>query len=85
MILIGVAEHLAAPNAPRLDPVDPSLEGPFTDCTGCTDCMATSSVAWADAEVAAGGDRDRAVAAARRTLAFYTGSDGPQEPDCSRR
>ncbi|WP_419920576.1 hypothetical protein [Candidatus Poriferisodalis sp.] len=40
--------------------------------------MAASSVGWADADIADGGDPDQARAAAERTLAFYTGSDGPE-------
>ena len=69
MTLLGIAEHLAAPDAPQLDPADPDLVGPFNEF------MAASSVAWADTEIAAGGDADQARAAAARTLAFYTGSD----------
>ncbi len=71
MALLGIAEHLAAPDAPQLDPADPDLVGPFKEF------MAASSAAWADAEIAAGGDPDQARAAAARTLAFYTGSDSP--------
>lgn len=71
MVLMGIAEHLAAPDGPPLDPADPALRGPLNEI------MAASSVAWADTEVAAGGDPDQARAAAERTLAFYTGN-GPE-------
>ena len=69
MALLGIAEHLAAPDAPPLNPTDADLQGPFEGF------MAASSAAWADAEIAAGGDPDHARAAAARTLAFYTGND----------
>lgn len=70
MVLMAIAEHLAAPDGPPLDPGDPALQGPLNDF------MAASSVAWAGAETAAGGDPDQARATAERTLAFYTG-DSP--------
>ena len=72
MVLMGIAEHLVAPDGPPLDPADPALAGPFNEFT------AASSVAWAVTEVAAGGDSDQARAAAERTLAFYTG-DSPED------
>ena len=67
MVLMGIAEHLAAPDAPQLNPADPVLRSRFNEF------MAASSVAWADTEIAAGGDPDQARAAAERTLASYTG------------
>lgn len=72
MMLVGIALHLAAPDAPRLDPADPALAAPLYEL------MAASSAGWADAEIAAGGDPDQARAAAERTLAFYTGIDSPE-------
>lgn len=70
MVLMGVAEHLAAPDASPPDPADPALRGPFNKL------MTASSIAWADTQVSAGGDPDQARAAGERTLALYTGSDG---------
>ncbi|MCY4516495.1 MAG: SRPBCC family protein [Acidimicrobiaceae bacterium] len=72
LALLGIAEHLAAPDAPPLDPADPAVGGLFNEF------MAGSSVAWADTEIAAEGDPDQARAAAARTLAFYTGTDSPE-------
>ncbi|MDE0170868.1 MAG: hypothetical protein OXS29_15400 [bacterium] len=46
--------------------------GPFNER------MTASSIAWADTQVAAGGDPHRARAAAEPTLALYTGSDSPE-------
>ncbi len=73
LALLGIAEHLAAPDAAPLDPADPAVGGLFNEF------MAGSSVAWAEAETAAGGDPDQSRAAAARTLAFYTGTDSPDD------
>jgi uncharacterized protein YndB with AHSA1/START domain len=66
MMLMGLAEHLAAPDAPRPDPTDPALMGPLVEfMTGCSD-------RWREASVAAGTDPGEASAAAERCLAAYT-------------
>ena len=72
MMLMGLAEHLAAPDAPRPDLEDPAVAGVVNEV------MAACSVAWADAEIAAGSDPDQARAAAERILALYTGSEAPE-------
>ncbi|WP_435771526.1 SRPBCC family protein [Nocardioides sp. SYSU DS0651] len=65
MALMGMAEHLAAPSAPRPAPEElPDL----------TDYLRASSTAWAEADVAAGTDPDQAQAAADRCFAAYTGA-----------
>ncbi|WP_205474298.1 SRPBCC family protein [Nocardioides sp. SYSU D00038] len=68
MGLLGMALHLANPGAPRPD-VSASPE--------LVELMTGSSKGWAEAEVAAGGDPERARAAADRTLAAYTAT--PEE------
>lgn len=63
MALMGLGEHLAAPEAARPSPEDmPDLSG-FMDA---------SASAWAEAEIAAGTDPEQARAAAQRCAAAYT-------------
>jgi hypothetical protein len=63
MMLMGLAEHLAAPDAPRPEPEKmPDL----------TTFMTGSSRAWGQADAEAGTDPDQARAAAERCLAAYT-------------
>ena len=63
MMLMGLAEHLAAPDAPRPGPEE------LPDLTGY---MTGSSEAWGEADAAAGTDPEQARAAAERCLAAYT-------------
>jgi uncharacterized protein YndB with AHSA1/START domain len=74
MMLMGLAEHLAAPDAPRPDPNDHALAAPLNEF------MAGSSAAWADASITAGTDPDQARAAAERCLAAYTAPPEGSEP-----
>ena len=74
MALLAIAEHLAAPDAPPLDPADPELQGPFNEF------MAASSIGWADADIADGGDPDQARAAAKRTLGMVSVGLLPRTP-----
>ena len=64
LMLMGLAEHLAAPDAPR-------PEG--DDLPDLRDYMASSGTAWAGARIAAGDAPDEARAAAERCLAAYLG------------
>jgi uncharacterized protein YndB with AHSA1/START domain len=64
MGLMGLAEHLAAPDAPR--PVSEDLP----DLTGF---MGSSASAWGEADIAAGTDPEQARAAAERCATAYTG------------
>lgn len=68
MMLMGLAEHLAAPDAARPDPADPDLVGPLREY------MTASSDLWREASVAAGTEPAEARAAAERCLAAYTAS-----------
>jgi uncharacterized protein YndB with AHSA1/START domain len=61
--LMGLAEHLAAPDAPR--PVSEDLP----DLTGY---MGSSASAWGEADIAAGTDPEQAQVAAERCAAAYT-------------
>lgn len=65
--LLGLALHLAEPNAPKPD------EAEFAASRDGRALISGSSEGWGLAAVAAGADRDAATAAARRTTAFYTG------------
>lgn len=65
--LLGLALHLAEPNAPKPD------EAEFAASRDGRALIGGSSEGWGLAAVAAGADRDAATAAARRTTAFYTG------------
>lgn len=62
MALMGLAEHLAVPEAERPE-VPPDL----------TDYMNASSAAWGESSVAAGTDPEEARAAAERCAAAYAG------------
>jgi uncharacterized protein YndB with AHSA1/START domain len=64
LMLMGLAEHLAAPEAPRPDP---------EQVPGLSDIMTGSSAAWGEADAAFGTDPEQARAAAARCLAAYTG------------
>ena len=72
MGLLGLALHLADPDAPKPD------EEAFAASENGRAFIAGSSDGWRAAAVAAGEDPDAARAAARRTTAFYTGV--PAEP-----
>lgn len=65
--LLGLALHLADPDAPRPD------EAAFAASAAGQAFIAGSSEGWERAAVAAGEDPGAARAAARRTTAFYTG------------
>lgn len=67
MGLLGLAMHLAAPEAPRPDPADPAMAAALAAY------MPASSDAWAEASITAGTDPEEAHAAAARCLAAYTG------------
>ncbi|NVM99397.1 SRPBCC domain-containing protein [Arthrobacter sp. SDTb3-6] len=65
--LLGLQHYLRGiPTGPQHRPA-PEIMNPF---------MAASSEAWADAAIANGANPGDARAAARRTTAFYTGTDG---------
>ena len=70
MATLGLAFHIADPDAPR-----PDMEEFATSRDGRA-FIAGSSDGWAQAAIAAGTDAGAAGASARRTTAFYTG-----EPD----
>ncbi len=72
MGLLGLALHLADPDAPKPD------EEAFAASGDGRAFIAGSSDGWRAAAVAAGEDPDAARAAARHTTAFYTGV--PAEP-----
>ena len=72
MGLLGLALHLAHPDAPRPD------EAAFAASRDGRAFITGSSEAWGRAAIAAGTDPDAATAAAARTTAFYTGQ--PAEP-----
>ncbi len=67
LILLGLAMHLADPEAPKPDEI-----AFVTSADGRT-FIAASSAAWAEAAIAAGDEPGAARAAAARTTAFYTG------------
>ena len=67
MGLLGLALHLAQPDAPKLD------EAAFAASQGGRAFITGSSEAWGRASAEAGTDPDAAAAAARRTAAFYLG------------
>lgn len=70
MALMGLAEHLAAPDAPR-----PPRDA-VPDLTGF---IGAASDAWAQASVAGGTDPGQAKAAAARCTAAYTGAPEPTD------
>ena len=65
--LLGLAIHLEQPKQPMPDVME------FVASDSGRAFFAGSSDGWAQAAVAAGTDSDTALAAARRTTAFYTG------------
>ena len=65
--LLGLALHLANPDAPRLD------EEEFAASPDGRAFILGSSEGWGRAATQAGEDPDTAAAAAKRTAAFYTG------------
>jgi uncharacterized protein YndB with AHSA1/START domain len=65
--LMALTLHLAQPSAPRLD------EEAFAASPGGKAFVTGSSEGWGQASIAAGTDKEAALAAARRTTAFYTG------------
>ena len=67
MGLLGLAMHLADPEAPKPDEIE------FAASSDGRAFMAGSSEAWGEAAIAGGADPDAARAAAGRTTAFYTG------------
>ena len=73
LILLGLAMHLADPEAPKPDEVA------FVTSANGRAFIAASSAAWAEAAIAAGDEPGAARAAAARTTAFYTGE--AVEPD----
>lgn len=72
MGLIGLALHLADPDAAKPDAIE------FATSPDGRALMAGSSEAWGEAAIVAGADPDAARAAAQRTTAFYTGEPEPQ-------
>lgn len=70
--LLGLALHVEGPDEPALD------EASFTASEEGKAFYAGSSEAWREASIACGTDPAAALAAARRTTAFYTGE--PEEP-----
>lgn len=70
--LMGMAEHLADPEAPR--PTEAELAALLDQ--GLTEVMREAADGWAAAAVAWGTPEEQARAAADRTFAFYTGQ-GP--------
>ena len=67
MGLVGLAIHLSDPKAAL--PTDAT----FTDTDEGRTFLRDCSAAWGEAAVSAGADPEAAIAAARRTAAFYTG------------
>ncbi len=65
--LVGLAIHLARPSEPKLD------EAVFSASPGGKAFITGSSEGWGQASVLFGTDTEAALAAARRTTAFYTG------------
>ena len=73
MGLLGLAFHIAEPDAPR------PHEEAFAASRDGRAFIAGSNDGWAQAAIAAGTDPGPARAAARRTTAFYTGEPEPAE------
>ena len=67
LTLLGLAIHLAQPDAPKVD------EAAFAASPDGKALITGSSEAWGQVAAAAGTDPEAASAAARRTTAFYTG------------
>ena len=70
---LGLAFHVAQPDAPRVDEME------FVTSGNGRAFFGGSSDGWAQAAVAAGTDAEVAAAAARRTTAFYTGEPEPTD------
>ncbi len=68
MGLVGLAMHLAQPDAPKPDAAE------FATSPNGKALITSSSEAWGEAAIAGGADPGDARAAANRTTAFYTGS-----------
>ena len=71
MGLLGLALHIAQPDAPKPD------EAAFTASTDGRALITGSSEGWEQAALAGGEDPAAAHAAATRTTAFYTGEPAP--------
>ena len=71
MGLLGLALHLAQPDAPKPD------EAAFAASQDGKAFITGSSEGWEQAAIAAGTDPEAAHAAATRTTAFYTGEPAP--------
>lgn len=71
MGLLGLALHLAQPDAPKPD------EAAFAASPDGKAFVTASNEGWEQAAVAAGTDPEAAHAAATRTTAFYTGESAP--------
>ncbi|GAB1694269.1 SRPBCC family protein [Krasilnikovia sp. M28-CT-15] len=67
--LLGLANHLADPGAPR----DSEAIAAWTVSSEGREFMRLSSEAWAEADIAAGADPERARKQAAQTYAAYTG------------
>lgn len=65
--LMALTLHLAQPSKPRLD------EEAFAASPGGKTFVTGSSEGWGQASIAAGTDKEAALAAANQTTAFYTG------------
>ena len=65
--LLGLALHLAQPDAPKMD------ESAFSASPEGKAFVTGSSEAWGQASIAAGTDPEEALEAAKRTTAFYSG------------
>ncbi|MGH3565571.1 MAG: hypothetical protein ACRDRH_05975 [Pseudonocardia sp.] len=74
LALMGLAIHLSSGRA-----VDPQESAAWTASDDGTRFMSLSSQRWCEANIAAGADRADAQAAADRTTAAYTASDGTAE------
>ncbi len=70
--LLGLALHLTAPSAPKVD------EEAFAASPDGKAFVLGSAAAWGEAHVASGADAEAARASARRTGAFYTGAPAPE-------
>jgi uncharacterized protein YndB with AHSA1/START domain len=66
--LLGLALHLAHPNQPKID------ETAFATSPRGKAFTIGSGEGWGRAAIDAGEDRESALAAAKRTIAFYTGT-----------
>jgi uncharacterized protein YndB with AHSA1/START domain len=74
MALVGLAHHLETGAA-----IDPQAAAAWPASDDGKAFVTRSSEDWSRASIAAGTDRDAATAAAKRTTAFYTGSEPPAD------